>query len=62
MNITADVKMTETVLRNLIANAIKFTNLNGTIIVSAERKNNWVTVKVTDNGVGIPDGRYSKII
>ncbi len=61
MNITADSKMTETVLRNLIANAIKFTNLNGTIIVSSERKNNWVTVKVTDNGVGIPEEDIQKL-
>ena len=61
MNVTADVKMTETVLRNLITNAIKFTRLNGTIIVSAERKNNWITVKVIDNGVGISSEDIQKL-
>jgi len=53
ISVFADKKMTETILRNLISNAIKFTHLNGTVSVSAEPDNDFVVLKVIDNGVGI---------
>jgi signal transduction histidine kinase len=53
--------MTETVLRNLITNAIKFTKPNGTIIVSSERDDNWIKIKVADNGVGISEENIQKL-
>ncbi len=51
--VLADIKMTETILRNLISNAIKFTATNGTITVSAEMEVNFTTVKISDSGIGI---------
>ena len=59
--VTSDIKMTETVLRNLITNAIKFTKPNGTIIVSSERDDNWIKIKVADNGVGISEENIQKL-
>jgi PAS domain S-box-containing protein len=53
ITVFADIKMTETILRNLISNAIKFTNINGAVTVSAERQNDFVILKVSDTGVGI---------
>ena len=58
ISVFADIKMTNTVLRNLISNAIKFTNTNGFIYVSAESNENFVTIKVRDTGVGI-DEKFS---
>jgi len=52
----ADIDMFKTVLRNLVSNAIKFTNTGGTININAEQTNSNVTISVSDNGIGIiPD-------
>jgi signal transduction histidine kinase len=57
----ADKNMIHTVLRNLVANAIKFTELNGKITVSAEMNNEQVIVSVKDNGVGISKENKAKL-
>jgi signal transduction histidine kinase len=59
--IFADIKMTETVLRNLISNAIKFTKPNGEISVKSESEGNFVIIKVLDNGVGIEPENIDKL-
>ena len=51
--VTADKAMISTVLRNLIMNAIKFTNSGGKIVVSLEEKKNELLVTISDNGAGI---------
>jgi len=43
------------VINNLISNSIKFTPVGGTIEVSAEDRGDTVVVKVTDNGIGMPE-------
>ena len=53
IKLSADKDMILSVLRNLITNAIKFTNNGGKIVVSAEHKQNELIVIVSDNGVGI---------
>ena len=57
----ADQAMISTVLRNLISNAIKFTNLGGNIRISASSEPNGITVSVSDNGVGIPKERIETL-
>ncbi|MEW6652635.1 MAG: PAS domain S-box protein [Bacteroidota bacterium] len=57
----ADEDMLNTVLRNLITNAIKFTGTNGTITIRAERKNELAEISVTDNGVGMDDKILSNL-
>ncbi len=53
INILADKNMLNTILRNLVANAIKFTQNGGKICISAERKEQNVTISVSDTGIGI---------
>lgn len=48
-----DADMLNTILRNLINNAIKYSYEGGEITVSAETVNNMVAVRVKDSGVGI---------
>jgi signal transduction histidine kinase/ligand-binding sensor domain-containing protein len=51
-----DREMINTVIRNILNNAVKFTHPGGSIEVSAFRQNGDITVQVADNGIGIhPD-------
>lgn len=59
--IYADVNMFFTVLRNLVANAIKFTQENGTVSISAKRHNNSCEISVNDTGIGIHAENMQKI-
>ncbi len=48
-----DENMIHTVLRNLISNAIKFTNARGRVTISSEIIDKQVYIYIEDNGVGI---------
>lgn len=43
------------VLNNLISNSLKFTPVNGKIIVSAKAGDGFITISVSDNGIGIAE-------
>jgi PAS domain S-box-containing protein len=49
----ADKYMIETIVRNLISNAIKFSDAGGSIKIIAGAKDDFANVAVIDNGVGI---------
>ena len=52
--VEADIHMIETVIRNLISNAIKFTP-GGKITVSAEKSDEkFIKVGIKDTGIGVP--------
>ena len=53
LKVYADPFMIETVLRNLINNAIKFTPNNGSIGIAVVQIENKVRINVSDTGVGI---------
>lgn len=57
----ADKAMINTVLRNIITNAVKFSYLGGTIFIEAHKDNSGVVVKVRDEGVGIRKEDLSKL-
>ena len=62
LSVFADVNMFNTVLRNLISNAIKFTEALGTIRVFAELiENNLVEISVSDTGIGIKPEDIDKL-
>ena len=50
-----DKSMIESVLRNVIANAIKFTHSEGEIIIRSKSDKNFVEISIEDNGIGISD-------
>lgn len=50
-----DINMLTTILRNIINNAIKFTNINGKVLVTANPKNEMLEFSISDNGIGISD-------
>jgi signal transduction histidine kinase/CheY-like chemotaxis protein len=49
------------IVENLLSNAIKFTPAEGTIGVSVTADGDYVTVTVTDTGVGIAPGDHSRV-
>ena len=51
--VIADINMLKTIIRNLITNAIKFTNKGGKIEISAKQTELCATITVSDNGIGI---------
>lgn len=55
LKIFADPLMIETILRNLINNAIKFTPENGEIAIAAKQTENEIEICVTDTGTGISE-------
>jgi len=56
-----DENMITTVIRNLISNAIKFTNPMGDIRIWATEKEDVMEVVIADNGVGIPPEQQQKL-
>lgn len=57
----ADVNHIRLILRNLINNAIKFTNDGGSVSVRAVSDNDHITVSVSDTGIGIQEDYLKKM-
>ena len=55
LSVWADPQLLDTVLRNLIGNAIKFTHVGGRIDIGAKTESDRIIIHVSDNGIGIPD-------
>jgi len=53
LTVWADSKMVETVVRNLVTNALKFTRPGGKIIISCTDNQEDARLSVEDNGVGM---------
>jgi len=61
INLYADRYMIETVIRNLISNAIKFTNSGGIVSLKAAVNGVLAEITVLDTGVGITKGNQNKL-
>jgi signal transduction histidine kinase len=61
ITVFADVDMLKTVLRNLVSNAIKFTNNGGAININAKVNSEYVTISISDNGIGIKPDNLVKL-
>lgn len=51
----ADTNMIDAILRNLITNALKFSNHNDTITIGAEKLEDYIKICIEDTGIGIPE-------
>lgn len=57
----SDDALLDIVWNNLISNAVKFTPEGGRISLTSEVKGNILTVRIRDNGPGIPEGQILHI-
>lgn len=62
LRIWADVNMIDSVFRNLIGNAIKFTPIGGVIAISAKQIEGEVEFCIQDSGVGMTQEQIENII
>ena len=60
--IFADQDMLDTILRNVLSNAIKFTFDRGTISVLVTETNDYTQIKISDNGIGMSSELVAKIL
>jgi len=59
--INADENLLNTVFRNLLTNAIKFTQTGGTVTFELQKQEKNIEISITDTGVGIPVENLKKI-
>jgi signal transduction histidine kinase len=63
LTVFADLNMTQTVLRNLINNGIKFTARGGTVTIGCqETTDGQIKVHISDDGVGMPGDVIRKLL
>lgn len=53
--VNSDRNAAKVILRNLVSNALKFTDKSGKVTIGFEAKGSRVEVSVADTGIGIPD-------
>ncbi len=61
INIECDRNMIDTVIRNLLTNAIKFSNANSNVTIDAKETQGSIKIYVTDEGVGMPENVKNKL-
>ena len=54
-HIIADVNLLKTILRNLINNAVKFTDRNGMVTINCEKHESDIQISVKDTGIGMTE-------
>lgn len=61
LSVFADPNMLRTIIRNLIANSVKFTRTGGFVEIAAVAKGKIVEFSITDNGIGIEPQLRNKL-
>jgi signal transduction histidine kinase len=59
--IMADKGRVQQVVDNILVNAIKFSPDGGTILLTMEEEQDSITVKIADQGIGLPEDKVSRI-
>ncbi|MGJ3236686.1 tetratricopeptide repeat-containing sensor histidine kinase [Marivirga sp.] len=62
LHLWADANSVKTILRNLVSNALKFTDEGGEILISATKNNSFTVIKVKDNGIGMPQSKIDMLL
>lgn len=59
--INGNLKSVQRIISNLLDNAIKYTEENGIITISATEKEKIIEISISDTGIGISEGEQSNI-
>jgi signal transduction histidine kinase len=60
--IKSDNYLVNTIISNVISNAIKYSNQNGKISIYLSKKDSKIICSISDNGIGIPSADLDKIL
>lgn len=61
LRVYADENMLRSIIRNLVANAVKFTPEGGRVLVQAMQQHDQIVIRVEDTGVGMSDAQIAKL-
>jgi signal transduction histidine kinase len=61
LNVLVDTNMLKVIFRNLVNNAIKYTNSGGRISVCATELENFIEITVKDSGIGLSEERLEQM-
>jgi signal transduction histidine kinase len=61
VRVRADPEQVETILSNLVSNALKYSPAGGDVRVAVRTEPGWAVVEVTDQGAGIADADLPKL-
>ncbi len=61
LNVWIDKEKMDSILKNLISNALKYTPENGTVHITATESSDSWSIDVRDNGIGIPANEQKKL-
>lgn len=59
--VVADVRMVETIIRNLVSNALKFTDKDGSVSLSSQKDQENLLISIQDSGIGMDDEESSRL-
>lgn len=62
MLVYADENHVKVILRNIIANAVKFSHSGSEIVVKGSARRNFIRITVADNGIGMTQDKIEKIM
>jgi two-component system, chemotaxis family, CheB/CheR fusion protein len=60
LSVRSDPRLLEQMIRNLLANALKYTK-KGRVLLGCRRHKGMLRIEVWDSGVGIPDDKFQEI-
>ena len=60
--LTADKERVEQVVINILSNSVKYTPEGGKIDVSVSAADEKITIRVADNGIGVPEEKLEEIL
>ncbi len=59
--VSADARMLETIIRNLVSNALKFTHEGGSVTLSTRIDRDHLLINVQDSGIGMEEEEAAKL-
>ena len=61
LSVVADERMVETIVRNLVSNAVKYSPRGASVRLRGRPEGGWVYVEVVDQGVGMPPEKVATL-
>ncbi|RLD85345.1 MAG: hypothetical protein DRJ07_03210, partial [Bacteroidetes bacterium] len=61
LHLNSDINMLETIIRNLLSNAFKFTKHKGEIKITVKKNQEFIQIEIADNGIGIKEENKAKM-